>query len=260
MTLYYSTGLRNFVAAYGPYKRALQGGVMNIYSGTVPASADAALVSGYTLLSKVTLASGAHTNEVCAAGTFKLVGTVGTLTSVTVGAIEILGATVTFVDTLTNFATAVAAQINAYCPATGAEYIATSAVDVVTITCLPGTGIVTGTVAATGAGGITITPIVDVGTAVTGIASVNGLTYGGATSGVLAKGTGVWSGTNLATGTASFFRLYGSVADSLALSTTLVRVQGTCGTSGVDYTMSSTSLVSGYTHTVDGFTLTLPAS
>jgi len=260
MTLYYSTGLRNFVAAYGPYKRALQGGTMSIYSGTVPASADAALVAGYTQLCSVTLASGAITNEVCAAGSATLAGVAGTVTSITVGAVEILGATCTFVDTLSNLAIAVAAQINAYCPLTGAEYIATSVGAKIIITCLPGTGIVTGTVAATGAGGITITPIVDIGTGVTGIAGVNGLTYGGATSGVLAKGTGVWSGTNLATGTASYFRLYGSVADTLALSTTLIRVQGTCGTSGTDYIMSSTTLTSGYTHTVDGFTLTLPAS
>ena len=259
MTLYYSTGLRNFVAAYGPYKRALQGGKMCIYSGTVPASADAALVAGYTLLSTMTKASGALTLEVCAAGSATLAGVAGTVTSITVGAIEVLGATCTFVDTLTNLATAVAAQINAYCPLTGAEYIATSSGAKVIITCLPGTGVVTGNVVTTGAGGITSTDV-HVGTEVTGVANVNGLTYGGATSGVLAKGSDVWSGVNAATGTASYFRLYGSVADSLALSTTLIRIQGTCGTSGTDYIMSSTSLTAGYTHTVDGFTLTLPAS
>lgn len=259
MTLYYSTGLRDFVAAYGPYKRALQGGTMCLYSGSVPASADAALTSGYVLLNKVTLASGAHTNEVRAAGSATLAGTAGTVTALTVDGKEILGGTVTFVDTLTNLAVAVAAQINAYCPLVGAEYIATSSGAKVIITCLPGTGIVTGAVVTTGSGGITSTDVA-VGTEVTGIASANGLTYGGSTSGVLAKGSGVWSGTNLATGTASYFRLYGSVADTLALSTTLVRIQGTCGTSGSDYIMSSTTLTLSYTHTVDGFTLTLPAS
>jgi AGZA family xanthine/uracil permease-like MFS transporter len=106
----------------------------------------------------------------------------------------------------------------------------------------------------------TVGTVTAIGSEAAGTANVNGLTYGGATSGVLAKGSGVWSGPNLATGTASYFRLYGSVADTLAVSTTLIRVQGTCGTSGSDYIMSSTSLTKDYTHTVDGFTLTLPAS
>jgi len=259
MTLYYSTGLRNFVAAYGPYKRALQGGIMNIYSGTVPASADAALVAGYQTLCSVTLASGAITSEVCAAGSATMAGVAGSVTALTVDGKEILGATCTFIDTLTNLATAIAAQINAYCPKVGAEYIATSSGAKVIITCLPGTGVVTGAVVTTAGGGITSTDVA-LGTEVAGTANVNGLTYGGAVAGVLSKGSGVWSGTNLLTGTASYFRLYGSVADTLALSTTLIRVQGTCGTSGADYIMSSTTLTSGYTHTVDGFTLTLPAS
>ena len=44
-----STGLRNHLLVTGSLKNAIDGGVIRIYSGTVPADADAAL-SGNTLL------------------------------------------------------------------------------------------------------------------------------------------------------------------------------------------------------------------
>lgn len=45
-----STGLRNYMLATGSFAGALNGTVINVYSGTVPATADAALDSAVLLL------------------------------------------------------------------------------------------------------------------------------------------------------------------------------------------------------------------
>jgi hypothetical protein len=253
----YSTGLRDFVGMYGGYKRALQGGVMKIYSGSAPATADAA-ASG-TLLCTVSLASGTHTPEVCSAGSTTLAGSSGSVTALTVNSIEILGATVTFTSDLTTTAALVAAQINSYVPVAGPEYIATSSGAKVIITALPGTGTTpNGYVVATTVSTLTKTDV-NMGTEVAGVASVNGLTYGSIASGVLSK-SGTWSGVVETGGVAGYFRLCGSVVDAGGSSTTLIRIQGTCGVSGADYNMTSTTLTAAATHTVDTGTITLPAS
>lgn len=88
----------------------------------------------------------------------------------------------------------------------------------------------------------------------------NGLEFGTAASGAIAKATGeTWSGSAAASGTAGYFRLLGNPTDSGALSTTLPRIQGSIGTSGADLNMTSTSITSGATYTIDTFQLTLPA-
>lgn len=56
MTIKTSTGLRNAMLATGSAKAALDGGRINIYAGTPPASADDA-VGGATLLCAITLNS-----------------------------------------------------------------------------------------------------------------------------------------------------------------------------------------------------------
>ena len=260
MTVYYSTGLRQFVGNYGSYKKALQGGVMKIFGGTVPATADAA--QSATVLSTISLASGAHTNEVCAAGSITIAGSSGTVTGITVDGKQILGETITYASSLTATAAAIAAAINSYVPPDGRKLIATSSSAVITLTELPGTGTSPNgdVVVTTCSGGDLSATDVNIGTAVAGVASVNGLVYGAMTSGVLAKGSGAWSGVNSASGTATHFRILGSVADAGASSTTLCRIQGTCGISGADYNMSTTTLTAAATHTVDNFTLTVPST
>lgn len=79
-----------------------------------------------------------------------------------------------------------------------------------------------------------------------------------AAAGVLAKAPAeVWSGVNLATGTATWFRHVGAADDGLA-STTQPRVQGTIATAGADYNVSNTGLTSGATQTIDGYSIALP--
>ena len=46
----FSTGLRNHILASGSLRAALNGGVINMYSGTAPASADGASPAAATLL------------------------------------------------------------------------------------------------------------------------------------------------------------------------------------------------------------------
>lgn len=79
-----------------------------------------------------------------------------------------------------------------------------------------------------------------------------------AASGVLAKAPAeTWSGVNAATGTAGYFR-HVAVGDTAALSTTQARIQGTVGTVGADLNLTSVSLTSGATQTIDFYTVAAP--
>lgn len=76
--------------------------------------------------------------------------------------------------------------------------------------------------------------------------------------GALSKdATQAWSGVNAATGTATFFRL-AMPADTGTSSSTAVRIQGSVGTAGADLNLSSVSLVSGATQTVEYASLVQP--
>jgi hypothetical protein len=87
----------------------------------------------------------------------------------------------------------------------------------------------------------------------------NGLEFGTAASGVIAKAAAeTWQDAGLAAGTAGYFRLVANATDNGAASTTLPRIDGSVGTSGADLNMSSTSISVGSTYTIDTFQLTLP--
>jgi len=89
--------------------------------------------------------------------------------------------------------------------------------------------------------------------------SGTGLTFEAtAPGGVLTKtASEVWSGVNSVSGTATHYRHVGS-ADTHALSTTEPRLQGTVGAIGADMNLSSTTLTSGATQTIDYCVVTLP--
>lgn len=79
-----------------------------------------------------------------------------------------------------------------------------------------------------------------------------------AVNGTLSKlSAEVWSGTNVAGGTATFYR-HIAPGDDGTLSTTQARIQGTIGTSGADMNLSSTTLSNGATQTIDYYSVTLP--
>jgi hypothetical protein len=79
-----------------------------------------------------------------------------------------------------------------------------------------------------------------------------------AASGVLQKnGSEVWSGVNAATGTAGYFR-HVAAGDTGASSTTEARIQGSVATAGGELNLTSVSLTSGATQTIDFYSIALP--
>lgn len=88
----------------------------------------------------------------------------------------------------------------------------------------------------------------------------NGINFGQVVAGTIGKATGeVWSGVNVATGTAGWARFYANDR-TLGASTTTPRLDCSVATSGAQIGLSSTSLVSGVTTTLDVVGITFPAS
>ena len=89
----------------------------------------------------------------------------------------------------------------------------------------------------------------------------NGLEFDDADSAAMAKPSALeWKFTAVATGTAGHFRHLGNAEDTGADSTTLPRMDGSVGLSGSgkDMTMTTTSIESGKTYTVDTYSLVMP--
>lgn len=96
-------------------------------------------------------------------------------------------------------------------------------------------------------------------TTITNASGATGLTMdAAAVAGVLGKASAeVWSGVNVASGTATFYR-HVAVGDTGVSSTTQARVQGSIAIAGADMNLTSTTLANGATQTVDFYTLNLP--
>jgi hypothetical protein len=137
MTMRLSTGLRNFLNKQGGIDDALRNGIIEIYSGAQPPSADAAPTG--TLLAVISTNSGAVTSEVLASGTLTLTGgAAGSVDTVTVNGVDVLKGSVPFNGTLNQTAADVAAQINR--SKSAPDYTASAAGSVITISALPGAG------------------------------------------------------------------------------------------------------------------------
>jgi hypothetical protein len=256
MTARFSTGLRNFLNKQGCIDDALRNGWIEIYTGAQPATADAAATG--TLLCTVSNNSGALTHEVLSSGTVTLTGGAsGSVNTLTVNSVEVMGAAVNFNTSLTQTAADVASQINRF--RSVPDYSATSSGAVVTITALPGTGTVPNTFAVVS--GVTTITKTDANLA-GGVAAVNGLKFDNSIAGAMGKlTTQTWSGVNVATGTAGWFRQYGSVADASALDSTatVLRVDGAVATSGAEMNLNSTAFTNLATTTLSGWSDTIPA-
>lgn len=110
--------------------------------------------------------------------------------------------------------------------------------------------------------GTNILIITESGGAFTPGAATNGLEFeDDPTTGELEKAAAeTWQGVGInAGGTAGWFRFYAN-ARIQGASTTGVRFDGTCATSGGELTMSSTTIVVAATTTIDTFKITMPAS
>jgi len=89
--------------------------------------------------------------------------------------------------------------------------------------------------------------------------ATNGLNLATAASGVSSKESAeVWSGVGLAAGTAGWFRYYSNSYETGA-STTAIRFDGVCGVGTGELRMSTLTVASGATSTVDTGTITQPA-
>lgn len=260
MALRFSKGLRNFINEGGSIKQALANGKLLIYTGAQPTTADDAVAG--SLLVTITKSSGAYTAETRATGSVTLTGGAsGSVDTVTVNSIDILGGAVSYDTSLTVTAAAVAAKIN-HNPK-NFLFVATSDGAAVTLTAKPGLG----TLCNTWAVSATLTTItasyVNIGSGVAGVNSANGLTFGDSAAGVLVRNPlETWSGTAVGDGTAGWFRFVGAVSDSGAADSSEVyhRLDGNIATSGANLNMSNTAIVTGAVQTVNAFSLTYPAA
>lgn len=253
MALRLSTGLINKLADSYSLKDALAGFVIDVYSGTQPATPDTA-ASG-TLLVTLTNNSGAYTAETAAAGTMTLTGgAAGSVNTVTVNSVDILGGAVSYSTDLTTTAAAVAAQINRN--PKNHQFIASSAGAVITITAANGMG----TLPNTWAVAATLTTLTASYTAMAGgVNAVNGLNYDAAVAGVISKvSTETWSGNAVASGTAGWFRIRGAGDSGSGASTTAVRVDGAISTSGAQMNLASLTISQSAPFILSSGSLTIP--
>lgn len=261
MAIKLSTALRNFMLGMGSFKEAFADSVINIYSGSAPATADL----GYTgtLLLTVTKASGTvSSGELSTPQMAKITGsgTAGTYT-VTINSVAYSQAYASSANaTMANLVNV----INRTCPEFTAAILTTTAIAYLAPRCQGNSGAKFTITGGTVDGG-TIT--VDSDDSLT-FAVSDALQFAAATAGTISKptsGVAVWSGAGLTaagTGTtAGYFRLCRS-DDANAVDSTYIyeRLQGSCAISGGDLNMSSTTIVSGATTTIDSFRFTLPES
>jgi hypothetical protein len=241
-----STGCVNKLAKGKTIKEIFHDGVLNIYSGAQPATADTA-TSG-TLLAQISYASGAFT-----AGTKSTrqisKDVIGSSTEGHTFTLTINGTGYTYTagagSSTTIVATALAALVDeddlveAYTDQ-GANLFVRSRYGGVSFTIVEsGTGTQTVT-----------TPVAN--------SRANGLHFGSASAGVLSKESGTWSGDGIADGQAGWFRFCGNATDAGGASTTLVRMDGSISTTLGDLILRSLTVETGVPITIDQFDITFP--
>lgn len=249
MALKFSTVAKNRLLNGCSLSQMLTGGTMDVFDGTTPATADAAEAGTKCVV--ISNGGSTWTAETQASTTLTLSGSAGTVSNITVGTTpqyDILHETVTFTTDLTATAALLAAAINRSRVKSVVQVEATSDAAVVTIKAVVGSGtaINNAAVATNAGGGLSI--VVANNDIRGGVANANGLTFAAASAGAISK-TGTWTGTVTTGGTAKYFRLKDA--------TGVCMIQGICGLSASDYNMSSTTLSTGASHTVDTFTLTI---
>lgn len=256
MTIRLSTGLRNAMAQGLGLGGALNRGSINIYSGSQPVSADAAVTG--TLLGVITIGSGALTQETQATGTVTLAtGASGSVNTVTVGGLNIIpDGAVAFNTSLNQTASDLADAINR-----NGIYTASVASAVVTIKPRPGAGTAHNTYVVTA----TLTTITATYANMSGgIAAVNALYLGEPVAGVIAKPSSVvWSFAGIAAGTAGWFRYIGSASDAGALASAApwpIRMDGSIAVSGGDMALSNITVAVAAPNTIDTARFTMPAA
>lgn len=268
MALRFSPALQNYIAETGSWKSALDNGIIEVYSGSQPATPDLAVTG--TLLVTFTSSAGAFTPETRALGILTLSGTTsGSVDTVTLLGKEIMGSSTPYNTSLTQTAADVCLKINRN-PKNKFVVAANNASAVITLTARPGFGTLLNAAALT----ITSTTLTSAVTSTSfgsgtgggtaGIDAVNGLKLDyNAVAGLITKDvTQTWSGTAVSGGTAGWFRYKGSVVDAGAADSSAVflRMDGSVATSGAQMNMSSTTITNGALQTLSTFNFTIPAA
>ncbi len=265
-----STGLRNGMLDSTGFKKAFRNGIIHVYSGPQPDDADQAVGSG-TLLGKITPLAAALVRGVAATNTL-------TSSNVQVTAndtVTIYGKPYTFVasptvegdvhfvtDADTSLGNLVKAINGTGTYGTDHKCIAANAY----VSAGPVTAhAITLTALATGVSGNVITFARSAATLTVGAALFSGgvdgagLNFDTPAAGLVQKAAAeIWQLTGLDAGVAGWFRLMGNATDSLALSTTLPRFDGSIAVAGGDLQVSNTTIVTGVPATFDVFEYELP--
>jgi hypothetical protein len=256
MTIRISTGLRNALAHGLGFGGALSRGSIEIYSGSQPATADAAVTG--TLLGVVTASSLALTKETQASQTITVAGSAGSINTVTVGTFNIIP------DGAVPFRTDAATTAADLCDAINRNGIYTASVSGAVVTIKPRPGVGAAHNAYVVATTVTTLTATSGGNMAGGVNNANGLVLGLPAAGVVSKSAlQTWSFSGLAAGTAGWFRFVGSVADggaALSAAPWLVRMDGSVAASGGDMNLSNITIASGAPNTIDAFTFTVPAN
>lgn len=87
----------------------------------------------------------------------------------------------------------------------------------------------------------------------------NGLNFDDSASAAIAKAAAeTWKSTALASGTAGFFRFCGNPTDTGAASTTLARIDGSCGTDNADLLLITTAIVASSVYYINNASFSYP--
>ncbi len=260
MAIKVSTAAINMLAHGMSLRRLLDDCVMDIYSGTPPTYADdAATGLGGVKLCRVTVGSNAVATtmrSLPASYTLVMVNRTNANTvkvNVTVDGAGPTTYTYTFVTAVDSSDLIAAANVARWLEENvpqikGVAYAAVSfagkgSIDGLAITLSDGSGTTA----------ITTTQI-----QAASRSSIYTLQWGPPTAGVISKTSDVWSGGNIVTGVAGFFRFVWPNDTGALVTVTEPRVQGSIATSGADYNVSNTTFTVSATHTVESFSLTLP--
>ena len=249
MSLKFSSGAVDALQENGCLKEIFHDMIVDIYSGPQPASADAAKTGVH--LARITLAGGAFTAGVKSTRRVDK-ATIAYGSDGNIYTQVINGTTYSYTavsgDDENDVALALAALIDA------SPVVSASAILNV-ITTRARYGGVDYTIANTG----TTTPGNNVIAAVIANVRINGLQWGDSVLGVLSKESGVWEATNLATGTAGYFRAKANALDDDTESTSLVRMDGNISTSNAPLIISgSINLIAGAITTILSSAITRP--
>lgn len=249
-----STGAKQALAETGSAREAFSQMMLEVYEGTPPTDADAAATG--TKLVRITYGGSAAAAGTAKVDTVKVThGTTADTFSCVINGVTITATETT--DTDDSLAVKLAAAINASSENNNVQAIFVGGTNftesgIIVWSRIPGLTF-THTVAKSSSGG-TITLHENLQANARGTM----LNWDQAADGVISKPSGdTWSGTALADGTAGYYRFV-KVTDTAALSTTEVRLQGSCATAGAELNLSgSTSIATGAPVSVSSFSLTV---